>query len=168
MTCPSTASTVPEIHCVPGVRFQGDFSKGGIGLSWPWNSSPIADRRSRPDRRFGRVAGYIVGNQVNSHWMWCNRGHVTMEEFADDYLQAVRLAHSAVRRHVDHPREGGAVAFTTLRARGARAEAQEEKLGVLSRGGYAGVGEDLRVCVTACRVRQLIKVAGSRGPSHFN
>ena len=67
----------------------------------------IADRRSRPDRRFGRVAGYIVGNEVNSHWMWCNRGHVTMEEFADDYLQAVRLAHGAVHRHVDHPREGG-------------------------------------------------------------
>jgi len=57
-----------------------------------------AERWSRPDRKFGRVAGYIMGNEVNSHWWWANMGRVTMEEFAEDYLRTVRLAHSAVRR----------------------------------------------------------------------
>jgi hypothetical protein len=58
----------------------------------------VAERWSRPDLAFGRVAGFIMGNEVNSHWFWSNRGPATMQEFADDYLQVVRLAHDAVRR----------------------------------------------------------------------
>jgi len=57
-----------------------------------------AERWSRPDRRYGRVSGYIIGNEVNSHWWWANMGNVTMETFADDYLRTVRLVHDAVRR----------------------------------------------------------------------
>ncbi len=58
----------------------------------------LAERWSRPDRKYGRAAGYIMGNEVNSHWWWSNMGRVTMNEFADDYLRAVRLAHGAIRR----------------------------------------------------------------------
>ncbi len=57
-----------------------------------------AERWSRPDQRHGRVVGYIMGNEVNSHWWWANMGHVTMEEFADDYLRTVRIAHTAIRK----------------------------------------------------------------------
>jgi hypothetical protein len=57
-----------------------------------------AERWSRPDKKYGRVAGYIMGNEVNSHWWWANMGRVTMTEFADDYLRTMRLAHHAVRR----------------------------------------------------------------------
>jgi hypothetical protein len=57
-----------------------------------------AERWSRPDRKFGRVCGYILGNEVNSHWWWANMGRVTMQEFAEDYLRTMRLAHDAVRR----------------------------------------------------------------------
>ncbi len=57
-----------------------------------------AERWSRPDKQFGRVAGYIMGNEVNSHWWWANMGRVCMEEFADDYLRTVRLAHTAIRK----------------------------------------------------------------------
>jgi hypothetical protein len=56
-----------------------------------------AERWSRPSREHGRVVGYIVGNEVNSHWWWANMGRVTMEEFAEDHLRTVRLIHSAVR-----------------------------------------------------------------------
>ena len=49
------------------------------------------------DGRQGRVANWIVGNEVNSHWFWANMGRVTMEAFADDYLGTVRLAHDAIR-----------------------------------------------------------------------
>ena len=58
-----------------------------------------AERWSRPDQKFGRVAGYIMGNEVNSHWWWANMGKVSMQEFADDYLRTVRLAHSSLRKH---------------------------------------------------------------------
>ncbi len=57
----------------------------------------LSNRWSRADQAFGRVAGYIIGNEVNSHWWWSNMGHVTMQEFADDYLETLRIAHSAVR-----------------------------------------------------------------------
>ena len=58
----------------------------------------IAERWARSDRKYGRVCGFIMGNEVNSHWFWSNRGPATMQQFADDYLQVIRLAHDAVRR----------------------------------------------------------------------
>lgn len=57
----------------------------------------VAQRWSRPDQQFGRVVGFVMGNEVNSHWFLSNRGLATMEEFAEDYLSAVRLAHDAIR-----------------------------------------------------------------------
>jgi len=66
-----------------------------------WLSASLefcAERWSRPDKQFGRVAGYIMGNEVNSHWWWANMGRVSMKDFADDYLRTVRLAHAAVRK----------------------------------------------------------------------
>jgi hypothetical protein len=63
-----------------------------------------AERWARPDRKFGRVSGYIIGNEVNSHWWWANMGRVRMEEFADDYLRTVRRAHAAIRRQASWPR----------------------------------------------------------------
>lgn len=57
-----------------------------------------AERWSRPDRAYGRVVGYVIGNEVNSHWWWANMGRVNMETFADDYERTVRLAHAAIRQ----------------------------------------------------------------------
>lgn len=57
-----------------------------------------AERWSRPDQKYGRVAGYIIGNEVDSHWWWANMGPATMEQFTDEYLRTVRLVHAAVRR----------------------------------------------------------------------
>lgn len=64
----------------------------------------MARRWSLPDARYGRVVGYIIGNEVNSHWWWSNMGRVTMEEFAADYLQTVRVAHDAIRSQATWPR----------------------------------------------------------------
>ena len=58
----------------------------------------IAERWSHPEKKNGRVVGYIIGNEVNSHWWWSNMGRVTMKEFTADYLRTMRLAHGAVRR----------------------------------------------------------------------
>jgi hypothetical protein len=58
----------------------------------------LADRYSEPGFPHGRVANYIVGNEVNSHWYWDNMGHVSMEEFARDYSRTVRLCVTAVRK----------------------------------------------------------------------
>lgn len=58
----------------------------------------LAERWSRPDQQFGRVVGYIISNEVNSHWYWSNLGRATMQEFADDHLRTVRLAHRMIRQ----------------------------------------------------------------------
>ncbi len=58
----------------------------------------LADRFSRPDSRFGQAAGYIIGNEVNSHWDWYNIGPAPVSKVAAEYLRAVRLAHAAVRK----------------------------------------------------------------------
>jgi hypothetical protein len=64
----------------------------------------LADRFSRTDARYGRVAGYIIGNEVNSHGEWYNIGPATTKQVAADYLYAVRIAHAAVRRSSAHAR----------------------------------------------------------------
>ena len=58
----------------------------------------LAHRWSRRDGPHGRVWNWIVGNEVNSHWFWSNRGRVTMEAFVEGYLPVVRGVHDAVRR----------------------------------------------------------------------
>ena len=58
----------------------------------------IADRYSKPPYPSGRVAGYIVGNEINSHWWWYNLGPATMEEVAEEYERAVRIVHESVRK----------------------------------------------------------------------
>ncbi len=64
----------------------------------------LAGRWSDPAAPHGRVVGYIVGNEVNSHWFWSNRGRGTLAEFVADYEPAVRIVHESVRRHADWPR----------------------------------------------------------------
>lgn len=64
----------------------------------------LAHRYSRRDTEHGRVWGWIIGNEVNSHFMWHNRGPCSLEELADGYEQTVRIAHDAIRNVSDHAR----------------------------------------------------------------
>jgi hypothetical protein len=69
------------------------------GLAWfKATVEFVADRYATAGWPHGRVVNYIVGNEVNSHWCWDNMGHVSMEQFAADYLRAVRLCATAVRK----------------------------------------------------------------------
>jgi hypothetical protein len=58
----------------------------------------IADRFSGNHPENGRVVGYIVGNEVNTHWHWYNCGRAPLSVIADEYLRAVRVIHTAVRK----------------------------------------------------------------------
>ena len=57
----------------------------------------ITDRYCRGDRRYGSVGGWIVGNEVQSHWEWHNMGPATLAEVARQYADELRLAWLAVR-----------------------------------------------------------------------
>lgn len=64
----------------------------------------LAHRWSGTNQAHGRVVGYIMGNEVNSHWWWCNMGRVSWQAFADYYEDTVRLFHQAIRRQAGWPR----------------------------------------------------------------
>jgi len=64
----------------------------------------IARRWSSPDASHGRVWGWIVGNEVNSHHEWHQMGPSTIEEVATQYEDQVRLAWESLRRHSAHAR----------------------------------------------------------------
>jgi hypothetical protein len=58
----------------------------------------LADRYAGANAEAGRVVGYIVGNEVNSHWWWSNMGPVSLEAFTEDYLRTLRVTWTAVRK----------------------------------------------------------------------
>lgn len=61
----------------------------------------LAKRYSRPDAVHGTVAGYIIGNEIQSHSDWYNLGDVDLSTLVNNYSRALRVADLAVRRH--HP-----------------------------------------------------------------
>ncbi|MFI4859114.1 MAG: DUF5722 domain-containing protein [Phycisphaerales bacterium JB063] len=64
----------------------------------------LARRYTRSDNRYGRLGGYIIGNEVNSHWVWHHMGPATPEQVAQQYALQVRLSYYAVRVHDPRPR----------------------------------------------------------------
>ena len=58
----------------------------------------LTDRYSQPHHPHGRAVNFIVGNEVNAHWYWCNLGEAPMEKFATDYLRTVRVCSTAVHK----------------------------------------------------------------------
>ena len=58
----------------------------------------LADYFSGSDSAHGRVCGYIIGNEVNTHWEWYNLGPALRDTVVDDYLRTVRVAATAVRK----------------------------------------------------------------------
>lgn len=64
----------------------------------------LADRYSSEDPSSGRVWGWIVGNEVNSHSVWHNCGASTLDELVDGYEKSMRIVHESVRRSSRHGR----------------------------------------------------------------
>ena len=66
--------------------------------------SVLAERYSGDHPENGRVWGYIIGNEVNSQWLWYNLGSMPMAEVVSEYEKAVRATHQTVRHHSAHAR----------------------------------------------------------------
>ncbi len=59
----------------------------------------LAERYSGAHPESGRAWGWIIGNEVNSQWMWYNLDHMPMEGVATEYEKAVRIAHETISKH---------------------------------------------------------------------
>ncbi|MCQ2429533.1 MAG: DUF5722 domain-containing protein, partial [Clostridia bacterium] len=51
----------------------------------------LTDRYTREDGCFGKAYGMIVGNEVNSGYVWCNAGLQNVVDYSTEYASAVRL-----------------------------------------------------------------------------
>jgi len=58
----------------------------------------LAHRYSDPSGEHGWVSGYVVGNELQSHWAWHNMGRARPPEVAREYADQLRIAWLAVRR----------------------------------------------------------------------
>lgn len=62
----------------------------------------LAHRYSNAEH--GRIWGWIVGNEVNSHWWWYNLGRADLATVVREYEAAVRCVHDAVTSVQRHAR----------------------------------------------------------------
>ena len=58
----------------------------------------VAERYTRPDAQYGRACGYIIGNEVDTQWVWCNAGEKTVDGYVREYAVAMRTAFDTARR----------------------------------------------------------------------
>lgn len=59
----------------------------------------IAARWSSADRAHGRVWGWVISNEVNSHQEWHQMGPATVAQVATQYEDQVRIAWTSLRKH---------------------------------------------------------------------
>ena len=64
----------------------------------------LGRRYSRPDKKYGSIGGYIVGNEVQSHWSWHNMGPRDAEDVIQQYADQLRLTYFALCNEVADPR----------------------------------------------------------------
>jgi hypothetical protein len=95
----------------PQARTGGKYSIAAFNTATPAGQACftalvdfLAERYSGAHPEHGRVWGWIVGNEVNSHFMWYNFGNAAAPQVASEYEKAVRLVHDAVQRHTPHAR----------------------------------------------------------------
>ncbi|TWT33476.1 hypothetical protein KOR34_33080 [Posidoniimonas corsicana] len=64
----------------------------------------LAQRYAAPGAPHGRIANWIVHNEVGYSWQWTNMGRQPPMLYMDHYLRSMRLVHDVTRRHDPHSR----------------------------------------------------------------
>lgn len=59
----------------------------------------LASRYSRPDCLYGHIHKWIVHNEVDSAWIWCNAGKKSALEFASLYLKSIRMVYYSALKY---------------------------------------------------------------------
>lgn len=104
---PSNNPATDAVVLHPGHRQDGKFSVAAVNTAngfFAAVTNLMAGRWSGAQPQHGRVWGWIIGNEVNSHFLWNNMGLVTLETAASEYEKAFRIAHTAIRAHSQHAR----------------------------------------------------------------
>jgi hypothetical protein len=62
----------------------------------------LANRYSRPDKKYGRLNHWIMHNEVDAGWEWTNMGEKTALIFMDTYIKSMRLCYAIARKYNPH------------------------------------------------------------------
>jgi len=62
----------------------------------------LVERYTRPDGRYGRAIGAVIGNEIDQQGIWGNAGDMTCEDYLAEYSVAMRLAWQIGRKHCSH------------------------------------------------------------------
>ena len=62
----------------------------------------LAQRYTRPDKKYGRIHHWIVHNEVDAGWVWTNAGEKTPLLYMDQYHKSMRIAHLVGRKYSAH------------------------------------------------------------------
>lgn len=52
----------------------------------------LAQRYTRADKKYGRIGGVIISNEINLQDSWGNVGEMPVKEYTEEYVEAMRLA----------------------------------------------------------------------------
>ncbi len=111
LTYPTKDVAKDAVLLHPGHRADYKFSIGAfnnvtpVGRAWLTAATEmLAERWSGAHPEHGRVWGWIIGNEVNSHFLWYNLGNAALPEVVQAYTQAFRIMHEAVRKHSTNAR----------------------------------------------------------------
>ncbi len=64
----------------------------------------LSERYTREDEKYGKVVGMIVGNEVNSGYVWCNAGEMTCEQYSREYTTALRVTWQVAAQYYSNMR----------------------------------------------------------------
>ncbi len=64
----------------------------------------LTARYTDPRAQHGRIANWIIHNEVGYGWVWTNMGRQPAMLYMDHYLRSMRLVHNVARRHDPHAR----------------------------------------------------------------
>lgn len=104
---PAIDSVVVHPEAKPDHRYSvaGFNSVTPEGQAWLKAVSQLmAQRWSGANPAHGRVWGWIIGNEVNSHFMWSNMGKQPLDAAVGHYARAFRIIHQSVRNASSHAR----------------------------------------------------------------
>ena len=59
----------------------------------------LAERYSRPDKRYGWVSHWIIFNEIDYGWVWTNMGEQPLSVYMDAYDKAMRVSWLEIRRY---------------------------------------------------------------------
>jgi hypothetical protein len=99
-----TLTTHPQADATKGTTMAANTVTSEGRACYKALTDFIARRWCSADTSHGRLWGWVISNEVNSHHEWHQMGPATVEQLAVQYEDQVRLAWTSLRRHSVHAR----------------------------------------------------------------